>query len=138
MLFYLGSITEVVFLKCISIPVTLDYGELTLLDHIRFGSHQEFKGFLLNSENQQSTLDNISAILRNRDCESDLEKWNELFYRFPDTPHFNLGLRYTNLFYQLSSGHGGPIQVSVKIIVIYHLNYTYFNRFLSCTRKLAV
>jgi len=69
MLYCLGGSTEEVFLKCISIPVSLDYGELTLLDHIRFGSHQEFKGFLLNLENKQSTLDNISAILRNRDCE---------------------------------------------------------------------
>ena len=108
----LGGITEEILLKCISIPVSFNYGDITLLDHIHSGNHQHFQGYLLNLDKKQITLDNISAILRNRDCESDIEKWEEIFSGFPDRSDFDLGLSYTNLFYQLASGCGGPVQVT--------------------------
>ena len=53
----------------------------------------------------------ISKILKNRDCESDFPKWEELIGGFPDAPNFDLGTSYTNIFYQLASGYGGPVQV---------------------------
>ena len=90
-----------------------------MLDHIHSGNHQQFQGYLLNLDKKQITLDNISAILRNRDCESDLVKWEELIHGFPDSPNFNLGLRYTNLFYQLLTSYGGPMQVIFNVIVIF-------------------
>lgn len=82
-----------------------------MLDHIHSGNHQQFQGYLLNLDKKQLTLNNISALLKNRDCESDIDQWEELIYGFPDTSDFDLGLSYTNHFYQLASGCGGPVQV---------------------------
>jgi len=111
----LGGSVEEISLKSISIPINLDYGETTLLEHIQVGTHQKFHGNLLSLENKQSILDKISAILKNRDCESDIPKWVEFISDFPDEPEFNLGAAYINIFDDIASGYGGAIQVTTLL-----------------------
>lgn len=105
-----GDVVDVL-LKCISIPVSLDYGEISLLEHIHSGTHQKFNGDLINSEYKDKLIGRISSILRNRDCEADIPQWEEFINNFPNSSEFDLGTSYVNVFYQLAIVHGGAVQV---------------------------
>jgi hypothetical protein len=108
---YAGGNVENIELKCISLPVSFDYEEITLLQHISTAKNQKFNGNLLKSDYKETLLSNISKILRNRDCESDILKWEEYMNSLPDSPDFVLGTRYTNVLEQLALSFGGDIQV---------------------------
>jgi hypothetical protein len=108
---YAGGKVETIELNCISIPVSLDYGDNTLQHHISTARYQRFHGSLLKQEYRETLLSNISKILRNRDCESDIAKWDEYICSLPDSPDFALGARYTNVLEQLVSFYGGAVQV---------------------------
>jgi len=108
---YAGGNVETIELSCISIPVSFDYGEMTLLQHISKAENQKFHGNLLKPEYKEALLNNISKILRNRDCESDIAKWEEYMNNLPDSSDFVLGTKYNNVLEQLALLFGGDIQV---------------------------
>ena len=112
---YAGGSLETIELSCISIPVTFDYGELTLLQSISIAENQKFHGSLLKPDYREKLLDNITKILINRDCESDIEKWVEYINNLPDSSEFLLGMRYINVFDQLVLSFGGDVQVMIII-----------------------
>ena len=113
-----GSVVDMQ-LKCISIPVSFDYLDVTLLEHIHLGNHQQFNGDLIHLEYKNKLIDRISSILINRDCEPDIPQWEEFINRFPNSPDYSLGLNYINVFYQLIIGYGGAIQVIIKRTTFY-------------------
>ena len=109
--FFLGGKKEEIKLKCLSLPVSFDYGETTLLDHIQTAKYQEFHGYLLSIESKLYTLDKISGVLKNRFCESDYAGWDDFINNLPDKSDYDLGTRYTNIMYQLAAGNGGHVQI---------------------------
>jgi len=108
---YAGGNVETIELNCISIPVSFDYGNMTIQQHITTAKNQRFNGSLLKPEYKETLLNNISKILKNRDCESDIVIWEEYISNLPDNSDFDLGERYTNVLDQLVSLYGGDIQV---------------------------
>jgi hypothetical protein len=108
---YAGGNVETIELNCISIPVSFDYGEMTLQQHISTAENQRFCGSLLKPEYKETLLNNISKILKNRDCEPYIVIWEEYITSLPDSPDFALGVRYTNVLEQLISLYGGNVQV---------------------------
>ena len=116
---YAGGNIETLELNCISIPVTFDYVEIDLKHHIRTAINQRFHGSLLKPEYKEILLSNISKILRNRDCEYDITKWEEYIGGLPDSPEFALGARYSNVFDQLVLSFGGDVQViNIKLFIL--------------------
>lgn len=113
---YAGGKLETIELNCISIPVTFDYGDNTLQQHISSAGYQRFNGSLLKPEYRETLLKNISKILGNRDCESDIAKWEEYISSLPDSFDFAMGSRYSNILEQLVSSYGGDVQVIIIIL----------------------
>lgn len=105
-----GSVVDVM-LKCISIPVSFEYDDTTFIEHIEMGNHQTFNGELIDQDNKRSLLNRISSILRNRDCESDIPQWENFINNFPNSSELKLGTNYKNVFFQLATKIGGPVQV---------------------------
>ena len=108
---YTGGDVVDILLKCISIPVSLDYGETSLLEHIYSGNHQKFNGDLIDLEYKAKPIGRISSILRNRDCDADIPQWVGFINNFPNSSEFDLGASYVNVFHQLAIVHGGAVQV---------------------------
>jgi len=89
-----GGNVETIELNCISIPVSFDYGEITLPQHISTAEYQRFQGSLLMPEFKETLLSNISKILKKRDCEPYIVIWEEYISGLPDSLDFALGVRY--------------------------------------------
>ena len=115
---YAGGNVEIIELSCISIPVTFDYGEMTLQQHISTAKNQRFNGSLLKPEYKETLLNNISKILKNRDCESDVIKWEDFINDLPDSANFVLGTKYANVLEQLVLIYGGDVQVVILILIL--------------------